>query len=179
MPKKEKTAYKKCPFLYKQKEPCLKRPLNWTGSVFPVLILVATTIHFSPLTGEFFTDFLFMGLLSATRRLLLSIHTFTWAWQRRMLHSFTPFTRIHSLHPREYLGNVRNTVSGVLFRKRELTEFCGKRGELCGKNSVSLLRCTNTRLRGTHWVLSRNSVRARKTHWVQCLKSRTSSCPFS
>ena len=31
------------------------------------------------------------------------------------------------------LGNGRNTVSRVLFRKRELTEFCGKLGELCVK----------------------------------------------
>ena len=31
------------------------------------------------------------------------------------------------------LGNGRNTVSRVLFRKRELTEFCGKLGEFCEK----------------------------------------------
>ena len=31
------------------------------------------------------------------------------------------------------LGNGRNTASRVLFRKRELTEFCGKLGELCEK----------------------------------------------
>ena len=29
----------------------------------------------------------------------------------------------------EQIGNGRNTVSGVLFRKRELTEFCGNLGE--------------------------------------------------
>ena len=33
------------------------------------------------------------------------------------------------------LGNGRNTVSRVLFRKRELTEFCGKLGEFCEKLS--------------------------------------------
>ena len=31
------------------------------------------------------------------------------------------------------LGNGRNTVSRVLFRTRELTEFCGKLGEFCEK----------------------------------------------
>ena len=31
------------------------------------------------------------------------------------------------------IGNGRNTVSRVLFRKRELTEFCGKLGEFCQK----------------------------------------------
>ena len=29
------------------------------------------------------------------------------------------------------VGNGRNTVSRALFRKRELTEFCGKLGEFC------------------------------------------------
>ena len=29
------------------------------------------------------------------------------------------------------VGNGRNTVSRVLFRKRELTEFCGKLGRFC------------------------------------------------
>ena len=29
------------------------------------------------------------------------------------------------------VGNRQNTVSRVLFRMRELTEFCGKRGEFC------------------------------------------------
>ena len=33
----------------------------------------------------------------------------------------------------DFLGNGRNTVSRVLFRKRELTEFCGKLGEFCKK----------------------------------------------
>ena len=31
------------------------------------------------------------------------------------------------------LGNGQNTVSRVLFRKRELTEFYGKLGEFCKK----------------------------------------------
>ena len=37
IPKRRKLLAKR-PF-YKQKGPCLKRPLNWTGSVFPVLML--------------------------------------------------------------------------------------------------------------------------------------------
>ena len=32
-----------------------------------------------------------------------------------------------------FLGSGRNTVSRVLFRKRELTEFSGKLGEFCEK----------------------------------------------
>ena len=32
---------------------------------------------------------------------------------------------------RSNVGNGRNTVSRVLFRNRELTEFCGKLGEFC------------------------------------------------
>ena len=31
------------------------------------------------------------------------------------------------------LGNGRNTVSRLLFQKRELTKFCGKLGEFCEK----------------------------------------------
>ena len=33
----------------------------------------------------------------------------------------------------QLIGNGRNTVSRVLFRKRELSEFCGKLGEFCEK----------------------------------------------
>ena len=65
-----------------------------------------------------------------------------------------------NIHSREiYFGNsyairnVRNTVSRALLRRRELTElteFGGKLGELCEKNSVSSLCHTNDRLRGTH-----------------------------
>ena len=32
-----------------------------------------------------------------------------------------------------FMGNGQNTVSRVLFRKRELTEFYGKLGEFCEK----------------------------------------------
>ena len=35
------------------------------------------------------------------------------------------------------LGNGRNTVSGVLLGKRELTEFCGKLGEKLGELAVA------------------------------------------
>ena len=48
------------------------------------------------------------------------------------------------------LGNGRITVSGVLFRKRELTEFCGKLQSYLvssAKNSVSLRWLTKNRLR--------------------------------
>ena len=39
-----------------------------------------------------------------------------------------------SFFPRvQLLGNGRNTVSRVLFRRRELTEFRGKLGEFCEK----------------------------------------------
>ena len=47
------------------------------------------------------------------------------------------------------MGNGQNTVSRVLFRRRELTEFCGKLGEFCEKlgefahpNSVSPKKLT-------------------------------------
>ena len=40
------------------------------------------------------------------------------------------------------VGNGRNTVWKVLFRKRELTEFWGELGEFC-ENSVSSLFHTN------------------------------------
>ena len=49
--------------------------------------------------------------------------------------------------PFSVLLNGRNTVSRVLFRKRELTEFCGKLAELC-ENSVSSLRHINNKLGG-------------------------------
>ena len=51
---------------------------------------------------------------------------------------------------RIFLGNGRNTVSRVLFRKRELTEFCGKLGEFCQKLGEFAFAHTNNRLRGTH-----------------------------
>ena len=61
------------------------------------------TIHFSTFTGERFTAFLFIRFFfSAARRLVLSIHRFTWKTTgERFTHSlqfhantFTPLTRI-------------------------------------------------------------------------------------
>ena len=52
------------------------------------------------------------------------------------------------------IGNGRNTVSRVLFRKRELTEFGSRLSEFWKKNSVTSLGHTSYRLRGTHWALS-------------------------
>ena len=51
--------------------------------------------------------------------------------------------------PSSKIGNRRNTVSRVLFPRRELTEFGGKRGEFC-ENLVSSHWHTKNRLRGTH-----------------------------
>ena len=62
--------------------------------------------------------------------------------------------------------NGRNTVSRVLFRKRELTDFSVS----SAKNLVSSLWHTNNRLRGTHWVRSPELSEPKKTHWVRCLK---------
>ena len=42
------------------------------------------------------------------------------------------------------LGHGRNTVSRVLFRKRELTEFCGKLGEFCERLGELALAHTHT-----------------------------------
>ena len=53
-----------------------------------------------------------------------------------------------------------------------LTECCGKLGEFCdklGEFALSLWH-TNSRLRGTHWVLSPELGEGQKTHWVRCLK---------
>ena len=53
-----------------------------------------------------------------------------------------------------YLGNGWNTVSRlesrVLFRNRELTEFCGKLGKFCEKLGEFTLAHTHNGLRGTH-----------------------------
>ena len=72
-----------------------------------------------------------------------------------------------------FLGNGRNTVSRVLFRRRELTEPHWVLGQ------------TRWVLRKTRWVrvytqiigwkeltelAPRNSVSPEKTHWVRCLK---------
>ena len=46
----------------------------------------------------------------------------------------TPFLEpFWSLDSLLNIGNGWNTVSRVLFRKREVTEFCGKLGEFCEK----------------------------------------------
>ena len=42
------------------------------------------------------------------------------------------------------IGNGRNAVSRVLFRKRELSEFCGKPGEFCEKLGEFALAHTHT-----------------------------------
>ena len=47
-------------------------------------------------------------------------------------------------------GNGRNTVSRVLFRRRELTEFWGTNSVSSAKNSVSSPWHANNRLKGTH-----------------------------
>ena len=39
----------------------------------------------------------------------------------------------HRLKRLNDIGHWRNAVSNVLFRERELTEFCGKLGEFCKK----------------------------------------------
>ena len=65
------------------------------------LWLLVATINFSPFTGEWFTDFLFIhGLFSEVGRLVLSIQIFTWQSRAnasliRSTHEniFTPLTR--------------------------------------------------------------------------------------
>ena len=46
---------------------------------------------------------------------------------------YTPTPLPRKMPYGQKIGNGRNTVSRVLFRKRELTEFCGKLGEFCEK----------------------------------------------
>ena len=71
----------------------------------------------------------------------------------------SPNCREDNLGP-ALLGNGRNTVSRALVAGSEeenslsITEFWGKLGELCEKKSVSALCSRNSRLRGTHCVLS-------------------------
>ena len=67
-----------------------------------------------------------------------------------------------------FLGNKQNTVSWVLFRKRELTEFCGELGEFCEK--LGKFGHANNRLNVTHWVRSTELSEPWKTHWVRYLK---------
>ena len=66
------------------------------------------------------------------------------------------------------VGKGRNTVSGVLFRKRELTEFCAKLGEFCKKLSEF------------PEFSPRNSVRAKKLteFGVETVLSETIFGPF-
>ena len=49
--------------------------------------------------------------------------------ERGQWHQPTPNKEVRNLD----VGNGRNTVSRVLFRRRELTEFYGKLGEFCAK----------------------------------------------
>ena len=57
------------------------------------------------------------------------------------------------------------SVLRVLFRKRELTEFLGKLGELCEELGEFAFAHTHThhRLRGTHWAPSLELGEAQKT----------------
>ena len=50
----------------------------------------------------------------------------------------------------KWVGNRRNTVSRVLFGKRELTEFCGKLCEFFEKLTEFTLAHIINRLGGTH-----------------------------
>ena len=96
---------------------------------------------------------------------LLEALNLSWSW----VHQAIAFA-IASEFCRK-LGNGRNTFTRVLFRKRELTEFCGKLGEFCDKLGEVYLWHTNNRLRGTHWALSLELGESdKKTHWVRCLK---------
>ena len=54
------------------------------------------TIHRSPFTGEWFTDFLSVHGFSATKRLVLSFHTITGECFTQSLHSHVQF--IHPIH---------------------------------------------------------------------------------
>ena len=62
-----------------------------------VWTLVAT-IHFSPSTGEWFTDCLFIHGLFPQQEGSFCPFIYSLGNHGRMLHSFTPVTRIHSLH---------------------------------------------------------------------------------
>ena len=68
------------------------------------------------------------------------------------------------------MGNGRNTVSRVLFRRRELTEFCGKLGEFCEKLGELCVRTQIISRKELTEFAPRNSVSPEKTHWVWCLK---------
>ena len=90
----------------------------------------------------------------------------------------TPFGGPRILLDRQ-IRNGRNTVSRVLFRKRELTEFCGKLGEFWEKlGEFALAReklgefalARSYGLKGAHWVRSLELSEPRITHWARCLK---------
>ena len=68
-----------------------------------------------------------------------------------------PFFPKDPFFPNPNLRNGQNTVSRVLFRRRELTEphwVLRQTRWVLQKNSVSSLWHTNSRPRGTHWVRS-------------------------
>ena len=83
-------------------------------------------------------------------------------------------------HTLEGLGNGRNTVSRVLFRKREFTEFWGKLGEFCTKLGEFGTKTRWVRF-GTQLIgweeltefRSPELSEPQKKNWVRCLK------PFS
>ena len=63
------------------------------------------------------------------------------------------------------MGNGQNTVARVLFRKRELIEFCGKLGEFCEKPGEFTLADTHTQATDRKELTEPspwNSVRARR-----------------
>ena len=71
------------------------------------------------------------------------------------------------------IRNDRNTVSRVLFRKRELTDslslsFAASPPVSSAKNLLSSLWCTNSGLRGTHWALFQEPGEGQKSLWVRC-----------
>ena len=68
------------------------------------------------------------------------------------------------------LGNGRNTVSRVLFQKRDLTDFWANSVSSTKKNSASSPWHTNNRLRGTHWVELSWTRWGQKTHWARRFK---------
>ena len=82
---------------------------------------LVATIHFSPFTGGCFTDFLLIQGFFPQQEGSFCPFTYSLGNHSRMLHSLTPFTRIHSLHPCEYWPlSVR--VSAVRNRKLEPSE---------------------------------------------------------
>ena len=64
-------------------------------------VRVVATIHFSLFTDEWFTDFLFIQGLFPQQEGSFCPFTNSLGNHGRMLHSFTPFPRVHSLHSRE------------------------------------------------------------------------------